>query len=152
MDMEDKDMLDLLKVNYNNLHESMWNNHRVAWIVTSIFIPVLFAMLGYLVREYDVISEAQAVMGFLVVESLLIIWLLIMRIFWHYNNVRRAKLKQIEYRFNEMIKGLDFSQYNLDYKQKPKEFKFSPVIIYYIFSGVYTALNIGLLVTKFLTG
>jgi hypothetical protein len=113
MDMKDKDMLDLLKVNYNNLHESMWNNHRVAWIVTSIFIPVLFAMLGYLVREYDVILKAQAVMGFLVVESLLVIWLLIMRIFWHYNNVRRAKLKQIEYRFNEMIKDISFSQYNL---------------------------------------
>jgi hypothetical protein len=113
MDMEDKDRLDLLKVNYNNLHESMWNNHRVAWIVTSIFIPVLFAMLGYLVKEYDVISKAQAVMGFLVVESLLIVWLLIMSIFWHYNNVRRAKLKQIEYRFNEMIKDISFSQYNL---------------------------------------
>ena len=152
MDMKDKDMLDLLKVNYNNLHESMWNNHRVAWIVTSIFIPVLFAMLGYLVREYDVISKAQAMMGFLVTEVLLIIWLLVMRIFEHYNDVRRAKLKQIENRFNEMIKGLDFSQYNLDYKQKPKELKFSPMIIYYILFGIYTELNIGLLVVKFLTG
>lgn len=152
MDIEDKDILDLWQFNYRNLHESIWNNHRLAWIVTSIFIPVLFAMLGYLVREYDVISKAQVVMGFLVTEVLLIIWLLVMRIFEHYNDVRRAKLKQIENRFNEMIKDLDFSQYNLDYKQKPKEFKFSPMIIYYILFGIYTELNIGLLVVKFLTG
>jgi hypothetical protein len=152
MDIEDKDILDLWQFNYRNLHESIWNNHRLAWIVTSIFIPVLFAMLGYLVREYDVILKAQVVMGFLVTEVLLIIWLLVMRIFEHYNNVRRAKLKQIENRFNEMIKDLNFSQYNLDYKQKPKEFKFSPMIIYYILFGIYTELNIGLLVVKFLTG
>jgi hypothetical protein len=152
MDIEDKDILGLWQFNYRNLHESIWNNHRLAWIVTSIFIPVLFAMLGYLVREYDVISKAQAMMGFLVTEVLLIIWLLVMRIFEHYNDVRRAKLKQIENRFNEMIKGLDFSQYNLDYKQKPKELKFSPMIIYYILFGIYTELNIGLLVVKFLTG
>jgi hypothetical protein len=219
--MEKKDvMLELLRVNYNNLHESMWNNHRVSWIVTSIFIPVLFAMLGYLVREYDAITRIQALMGFFVVESLLIIWLLIMRIFEHYNDVRRKRLKEIENIFNkkifndiplftlnldpkelepvdviEKLKDLfkeknisltdeaklypfpmksiwkiedsgmsyiikevdkqlkvyetDFAQYNLDYKQRPKQLKLSPMKIYYLFAVIYTALNIGLLIAKF---
>ncbi|MCK5612248.1 hypothetical protein KAR91_60815 [Candidatus Pacearchaeota archaeon] len=228
--MEKKDeMLDLLKVNYNNLHESMWNNHRVSWIVTSIFIPVLFAMLGYLVREYDAITRTQALMGFFVVESLLVTWLLIMLSFKHYNDVRRKKLREIENLFNkkvfnefnlfilnpdykpELKKGkvnkrlievfdqnaislssnseiyefpkqktwkiedgresyiikevdkqlkvyeTDFSQYNLKYRQDPKQFVFLPMVrfrlsfmmIYYWLSGIYTALNIGLLVAKF---
>ena len=57
--MMDKTELELLKVNYNNLHESTWNNHRFAWIVVSISIPVLFAMLGFLVKEYDDISKSK---------------------------------------------------------------------------------------------
>ena len=99
----DPGTLELLKVNYNNLHESIWNNFRFSWIVTSIFIPVLFAMLGFLVKEYDDVSKMQALMGFFVVESLLIIWLLIMRIFEHYNRVIFNKLKVIENRFNITI-------------------------------------------------
>ena len=51
----------------------------------------------------------------------------------------------------------DFSQYNLKYRQDPKQFVFLPMIrfrlsfmmIYYWLSGIYTALNIGLLVAKF---
>jgi hypothetical protein len=44
--------LNLLKLNYEKLHESIWNNHKISWTVTSIFIPVLFAVQGYFVKEY----------------------------------------------------------------------------------------------------
>ena len=102
----DPGTLELLKVNYSNLHESIWNNHKVSWVITSIFIPVLFAMLGYLIREYDAISKTQALMGFFVVESLLIIWLFIMLSFKHYNDVRRKKLREIPIMFWDTIEGL----------------------------------------------
>ena len=109
MDIEDKHIaIDLLKFNYQNLHEGIWNNHKIAWTVTSIFMPVLFAMLGYLAREYSVLSRLQTTIGFGVTESLLIIWLLIMRTFEHYNRIRLRRLKEIENRFNKMIEDIDF--------------------------------------------
>ena len=149
--MEDKHIaIDLLKFNYQNLHEGVWNNHKVAWTVTSIFVPVLFAMLGYLAREYFVLSRLQTAIGFSVTESLLIIWLLIMRTFEHYNRIRFGRLKEIENRFNKMIEDIDFSQYNLDYAEKSRRLRFSPMRIYYTFFSIYTSLNIVLLGSKFL--
>jgi heme/copper-type cytochrome/quinol oxidase subunit 2 len=149
--MISEDTLELLKINYNNLSEAVWNNYRFAWIVTSIFIPVLFAMLGFLVKEYDDVSKSQALMGFFVVESLLVIWLLIMRIFEHYNKVRLKKLKEIEGMFNEITGDIKFEHYNLSYKQKPLELKLSPRIIYYTLAGIYTALSVGFVVTKYIS-
>jgi hypothetical protein len=142
----------LLKYNHQGLHEAFWNNHKVAWQVTSIFIPVLFAMLGYLVNGYDGFSKFQVLMGFLVTEGLLFIWLLIMRIFEHYNDTRRTKLKQIEDRLHELIPAVDFELYKLHYGEVPREFKFSPTNIYYILFVLYTILNLGFLLAKLLSG
>lgn len=140
--------IELLKLNHTSLHDSIWGNHRISWMVTSIFVPVLFAMLGYLIREYDSLSNLQAVLGFLVTEGLLVIWLLIMRIFVHYNEARRRKLKKIEKRLNELVEGLDFKLYRLKYNEVPREFKFSPRRIYYILFWLYTGLNVIFLVAK----
>ena len=140
--------IELLKLNHTSLHDSIWGNHRVSWLVTSIFIPVLFAMLGYLVREYDSLSNLQAVLGFLVTEGLLVIWVLVMRIFVHYNETRLKKLKSIEDCLNELVGEADFALYNLDYNEEPWALKFSPQRIYYILFWLYTALNIVLLVSK----
>jgi hypothetical protein len=115
--LEDK-AIDLLKFNYENLHEAVWNNHKVTWIATSIFIPILFAMLGYQCKEYSDFLEFQVLMGFFIFELLLFIWFSIMRILEHYNKIRFEKLKEIEDRFNREIKNIDFSQYKLSHAVK----------------------------------
>lgn len=141
--------IELLTYNHKSLHDGIWSNHRVTWLVTSIFVPVLFAMLGYLIREYQTLSEFQVVMGFLVTEGLLFIWYLVMRIFMHYNIVRRQKLVEIEDRLNELVPEAKFKLYRLSYRKVPSELKFSPRMIYDILFWLYSALNLGFLLFKF---
>jgi len=167
MNMKDRDV-ELVKFNYKNLHESIWNNHKVSWVVTSIFIPVLFGMQGYLVREFYVFSKLQVIMGVFVTELLLIIWLLIMWTFRHYNVLRIERLKKIEDLFNnkEISEELSdffkdkkgFNQYNLGFgKQKQIKFfnfsfkiKLSFMGIYRMIFWMFTSLNAILLGAKFL--
>jgi len=170
MNMKDRDV-ELLKFNYKNLHESIWNNHKISWVVTSIFIPVLFGVQGYLVREFYVFSKLQVIMGVFVTELLLIIWLLIMWTFRHYNILRIERLKEIEDLFNKEIskeisdffkykKG--FNQYKLGYG-KPKQnnnkeickeisdkIMLSFMEIYYMIFLMFTSLNVILLGAKIL--
>lgn len=122
---EEKDV-NLLKLNYEKLHESIWNNHKLSWTVTSIFIPVLFAVQGYFIKEYYAPQDIRVIFGVIGMEFLLIVWLLVMRIFRHYNVARRERLKEIEKIFDDLIskkikdhftdkKG--FNLYNLPLKE-----------------------------------
>ncbi len=88
-----------LKFNYEQLHESMWENHKVSWVVTSIFIPLLFTMQGYFVKEYDDTfknSFSLAILGVFLIQYLAVAWWLMMQLFRQYNHVRRDRLKLIE--------------------------------------------------------
>lgn len=101
--LEDRDR-DLLRFNYENLHKSIWENHKVSWIVTSILIPIIFAMQGYFIKDYfsalntspSQTSTFQVLMGALVIQSLAVVWWLIMKIFANYNKVRIKRLRKIE--------------------------------------------------------
>ena len=101
--LKDHDM-DLLKFNYEKLHESIWENHKISWIVTSIFIPIIFAMQGYFVKDYfcalntltSETSTLQVFMGAFIIQSMAVVWWLIMKIFARYNEVRINRLRQIE--------------------------------------------------------
>jgi|LGVF01.1.fsa_nt_gb hypothetical protein len=96
--------IDLLKFNYKNLHESVWECHKASWLVTSIFIPIIFAMQGYFIRDYfsalnmsaTGMSTFHVLMGAVVILSLAFVWWLIMRIFSKYNKSRMNRLKEIE--------------------------------------------------------
>ena len=145
--LEDK-AIDLLKFNYENLHEAVWNNHKASWVVTSIFIPILSTMLGY--QVYYVFSKFQVLIGFFILESLLIIWFSTMRVFKHYNAIRFERLKEIEDIFNKEIKNIGFSQYKLHYREKRKEFTLSPMTVYWFVFCAYTAINVTLLIAKLL--
>ncbi|MCP8304990.1 MAG: hypothetical protein H3Z50_05955 [archaeon] len=151
--------IELLKLNYNALHESIWNNHKIAWTVTSIFIPVVFALQGFLINNY-VFTISQIVAVFVTGFFLMSIWLLIMRILAHYNDARLKRLKEIEDLFDKELSnrirdffkdGRGFNLYNLEFKEKPKELKFSPMRIYYMIFGLYILLNIILLGALFLS-
>lgn len=104
--------IDLLIFNYENLHQSIWENHKISWIVTSIFIPLIFAMQGYFVKDYfsalnTLTSEAstiQVFMGAFIIQSLALVWWMIMKIFARYNEVRINRLREIEeYFFTKKI-------------------------------------------------
>lgn len=102
--LNDQYIEDLLRFNYKNLHESVWECHKVSWIVTSIFIPIIFAMQGYFIRDYFSALNTSMTgmltfhvfMGAVVIQSLVIVWWLIMRIFSKFNEARMDRLKEIE--------------------------------------------------------
>ncbi|MCP8310714.1 MAG: hypothetical protein L6M37_01765 [Candidatus Methylarchaceae archaeon HK02M1] len=161
--MNKRDM-ELLKFNYTNLNESIWNNHKIAWTVTSIFIPVIFGLQGYLFIQYYIFSKSQVLGIFITGIFLMSIWLLTMRIFEHYNDVRRERLKKIEDIFNRELSneirdffkdekgdGKGFKHYHLPFKDIPKQFKFSPMKIYHMIFWTYILLNVILLGAKFLS-
>lgn len=60
MDIKNKD-IELIKLNYQNLHENVWNCHKISWTVTSIYIPILFTIRGYFIKEYYTFSTFQIV-------------------------------------------------------------------------------------------
>ncbi len=119
--LNDQD-IDLLKFNYENLHGSVWECHKASWIVTSIFIPIIFAMQGYFIRDYfsalntstTGISIFHVFMGAVVIQSLAFVWWLIMRIFSKYNKSRMDRLKEIESIININNIG-PIKQYKLHY-------------------------------------
>lgn len=136
--MESKD-IELLKFNYRNLHESVWDAHRTAWTVTSIFIPVLFTIQGYLIKEFDKLLTFQVIVVTVIAEIFMFIWWLIMRMLRHYNDVRIERLREIEQIIdNQLNNNRLFRQYSLNYKQIPKKLKISPKNIYRIILLVYT--------------
>ena len=143
--------IDLLKFNYKNLHEAVWNNHKAAWTVTGIFMPALFVVQGYMVKEYYKVIDFPIIRVVFVMEILMVIWLLIMRIFEHYNDVRRKRLKKIEEIFDkEISQGIGFKQYDLAYEEQWRIFKFSPMTLYLAFFWAYTSINMFLVGEKIL--
>ena len=120
----------LLEKNYQNLHTSLWEAHKITWTVTNIFIPVLFAGTGFVFRDafekpYTVF---QSILVGLLGELLILVWWLLMQMFENYNDTRRERLKNIETFFARQFKKNEFypiQQYKLDYTRKVQEFKFS---------------------------
>lgn len=137
----DDNSIHLLELNYKSLHEAVWNNHKVSWEVTSIFIGVIFVVQGYMIKEN--FDFWQTIIGVFAMQILIIIWLLIMRIFDHYNHVRFKRLKDIEEIFeNEISQGFGFKQYSIpSYREKWIEGKFRPMAIYLILFWAYTSTN-----------
>jgi len=98
--------LELLKFNYRNLHESLWESHKVAWTVTGLFIPVVFALQGYLAKEYVLSTKPivrELVAGVVISELLLLIWRLMIWVLEHYNEQRLDRLRAIEKVFAEEL-------------------------------------------------
>jgi hypothetical protein len=96
--------LELLRFNYSNLHESLWESHKVAWTVTGLFIPVIFALQGYLAKKYVLSTEPlvrELVAGVVISELLLSVWRLMLWVLEHYNNQRLDRLRAIEKVFAE---------------------------------------------------
>jgi len=80
-----KNRLDLLKSNYTELNNAVEESHRITWIMTSIFIPVIFVAIAYLLKEgqnYPTKLVTLASMGILL---LLLFWIFLIRVLRIYN-------------------------------------------------------------------
>ncbi len=94
----------LLLENYKYLHESTWENHRISWTVTNIFIPILFTGTGFVFydafpfqsRNLSEYSIYKAIFVGLLGESLVAIWWFLMQMLENYNDTRRKRLQRIE--------------------------------------------------------
>lgn len=118
----DKQYIEILTLNYENLHKSLWENHKVSWTVTGLFLPLLFGLQGYIMKEYANLagSPYQIIGSVVVIESLVVVWWMMMQLFYKYNHKRRDRLKEIEELFGEYFKdhNLDthpIKQYSLSY-------------------------------------
>jgi hypothetical protein len=108
LERKSDDYEQLLKVNHQNLHDSFWEAHKIAWTVTNIFIPVLFAGTGFVFRDAlqrEDYTIFEAILAGLLGELLLAIWWLLMQMIEHYNDVRRKRLKAIEIYFSKQYSG-----------------------------------------------
>jgi len=124
----DLEYLDLLKQNYDNLHKSVWEAHKVAWTMTSIFVPVLVAAVGIFLKDSSGLKDNQVLFG--VYIAIVVVW------FWYgmlcllrgYNEKKTNQLKSIEKVLNayysELIQEdlwperVKFSQYAKDQKKR----------------------------------
>jgi hypothetical protein len=104
--------IDLLRFNYENLHTSVADAHRFAWAGISVFLPIIFTLQGFLVREHGRLTWAGVLAGAIVVEGLAVTWWLMMKLIRYYNKQRITLLKGIEAALNRQIgPEPEFKQY-----------------------------------------
>jgi hypothetical protein len=117
---------ELLKFNYEKLHNSIWENHKISWTVTAIFLTAIFGFQTFIIKDYfsaTVKYPSQVYMAVLIIEGLVFIWLIIMQCFRSYNSIRFYRLRQIEDILScSMICEGTYSlrQYKYDYRCSPK--------------------------------
>lgn len=137
---------EIIKTNYNTIHDSVQNAHKIAWSLTSIFISVAFASIALVVKE----SNSFIIKIIVLCGSIILIW------FWNklleflnqLNDIRFERLRQIEEYINS-VGSFDgkyqFSYYNhlkevLDGKEEKDRIRFKTIIktfswVYYILVG-----------------
>jgi hypothetical protein len=117
----DKEYLELLKKNHENLHTSVWEAHKVSWTFTGIFVPIISGGFGLFIKEYG--GEPLCIQKCLI--SLLLIavtwfWYFMIKNFDAYNRVRFRQLRHLERAFerirtHDVPREFQFKQYRLRY-------------------------------------
>lgn len=144
--------VDLLRLNYENLHTSVSDAHRLAWTATSIFMPIVFTLQGLLVREHGHLTIYGVVAGVVVVEALALMWLMMMKLLRQYNHQRIEKLAKIEETLDpDEGAGSDpkFRQYKgFDYSMEVMGVEVSPGRLYRGLFAVCSLINLSLVLLK----
>ena len=100
-DKIDKECLSLMRFNYENLDRAVWKAHQMSWVMTSIFVPIIFTGLGYLLKEFDKIGVFSIVAGSIVAIGVTWFWYAFTRILAGYNIQRFEQLRALEKKFDE---------------------------------------------------
>ena len=112
-----EECLELMRFNYENLDRAVWKAHHFSWFMTSLFIPSIFAGLGYMLKELDDIGVFSVVAGSIVVMGITWFWYAFTRILAGYNSRRFKQLIKLEEMFDRyyptgfMRKDKQFVQY-----------------------------------------
>jgi hypothetical protein len=124
-----KDERELLKFNYEKIHQSVWENHKISWTVTAIFLTAIFGFQTFIIKDYFSAEKRIWIQVFIavsIIEALVLIWVLIMQCFRSYNLIRFYRLRQIE----EILSSNKICddtylirQYNYDLRCYPKPLK-----------------------------
>ena len=109
-----EECLSLMRFNYENLDRAVWKAHQMSWFMTSIFVPLIFAGLGYLLKELDDIGVYGFVAGAIVVIGVTWFWYAFTRILAEYNKKRFRQLRKLEEMFDKY--------YPKELVQKEKQF------------------------------
>jgi len=123
------DERELLKFNYEKIHESVWENHKISWTVSAIFLTAIFGFQTFIIKDYFSAEEkiwTQVLIAVLIIEGLVLIWFLVMQCFRSYNLTRFYRLRQIEeiLSSNMICEGTYLMrQYKYYYKCFPKPSK-----------------------------
>ncbi len=150
MGNQEKDQeLELLKFNYQNLHNAVWEAHKAAWTVIGIFIPVIFALQGYLAKAYvfsDERSIGKLAVCVLILELLLLFWRLVLWMFEYYNHQRLNKLRAIEEVFEGKFSKQGKEKGECELVRQYKGFRYKhkiPLVEFGVsWNGIYTAVVI----------
>ncbi|MCX6676951.1 MAG: hypothetical protein NTU95_03280 [Methanothrix sp.] len=124
-----KDERELLKFNYEKIHQSVWENHKISWTVTAIFLTAIFGFQTFIVKDYFSAEKRiwiQVLIAVSIIEGLVLIWVLIMQCFRSYNLIRFYRLRQIEeiLSSNKICEDTYLMrQYNYDFRCFPKPLK-----------------------------
>jgi len=118
----DKEYLELLKKNYDNLHSAVWEAHKIFWTCTGIFAPIISGGFAWFLKEYggNGIYLQKFLISFLLV-AIIWFWYLMIRNFDGYNRPRFRQLRLLEEAFEkinpaEVPTELQFRQYRLKYQ------------------------------------
>lgn len=118
----DKEYLELLKKNYDNLHNAAWEAHKISWHFTGIFVPIISGGFVLLLQQYG--DQPLCLEKFLLSSLLIAViwfWYLMIRNFDGYNRTRFHQLKLLEEAFEKFHSAgvpdkFQFRQYKLDYQ------------------------------------
>lgn len=119
----------LLQFNYEKIHESVWENHKISWTVTAIFLTAIFGFQTFIVKDYFSAEKriwTQVFIAVFIIEGLVLIWFLIMYCFRSYNLIRFYRLRQIEeiLSSNKISEDKDLMrQYNYEFRCFPRPHK-----------------------------
>ena len=142
--------LELMQFNYENLDRAVWKAHHFSWLMTGIFVPVIFGGLGYLATEFEKISLPGALVGVCVVIGVTQYWYAITRVLAGYNSRRFDQLEKLERAFKECyppaLEESRFTQYLRRDDHSRSQLRFSHVTRK--FATFLTAISLGIAVAK----
>ncbi len=131
---DDRDFLELLRANYDYLHKSVWEAHKISWIMTGIFVPIVFGAIGFFFRERD-LGPLTTAAGAAVISTVIWFWYFMLRILAGYNKARFSHLRELEGALNSYYLSrrsggeVRFKQYTL--QKRKRWLKFGRLNLYF---------------------
>lgn len=109
--------IELLRFNYENLNTAVWEAHKITWLMTSIFIPIIFGGLALILKDSENIPPEYQILAMVLFICITWFWFSVISLLAEYNKKRFEQLRKIEDFFNKCLlvktgKIKQFAQYD----------------------------------------